>query len=266
MKPALLIGAIALIAGAGPALAQGKPGATSASRQKAFAKLPNWTGYWLTENDETSIGGLGERSVQAKATGTAASARPVMSLYGFAAPWNEEGKKRQAEARAKSARGAQGWGYPIMMNAAAPIQFIVTPEEVLIINAYRDVRHIYTDGRKLPSLDDSWPTVWGESVGHWEGDTLVVETIQVKNPNYYFHGSPPLSEEARYVERIRRVGNRITDEFTITDPTTLTGPWKATVTYQPAEGFDRMISIEFDNDRTDYGAGTGGIRPPADEK
>jgi len=255
--------AVALLA-AGPAFAKD---ATTAARAKSFAKLPDWTGYWLTENDETSIGGLGERSVQAKTTGADTGPRAVMSLYGFAAPWNEEGKKRQAAARAVSARGAQGWGYPVMMNAAAPIQFIVTPEEVLIINAYRDVRHIYTDGRKLPSVEDSWPTVWGESVGHWEGDTLVVETFQVKNPNYYFHGSPPLSEQARYVERIRRVGNRITDEFTITDPVTLTGPWKALVTYQPAEGFDRMISIEFDNDRTDYsGAGTGGIKPPSDEK
>ncbi len=255
---------VAALLAASPALAKD---ATPAERTKSFAKLPNWTGLWLTENDESSIGGLGERAVQAKETGTAASARPVMSLYGFAAPWNEEGKKRQAAARAGSARGAQGWGYPVMMNAAAPIQFIITPEEVLIINAYRDVRHIYTDGRKLPSAEDSWPTVWGESIGHWEGDTLVVETIQVRNPNIYFHGSPPLSEAARYVERIRKVGNRITDEFTITDPATLTGPWKALVTYQPAEGYDRMISIDFDNDRTDYsGEGTGRIKPPADEK
>ncbi len=104
-------------------------------------------------------------------------------------------------------------------------------------------------------------------MGHWEGDTLVIETIQVKNPNIYFHGSPLLSEQARYVERIRKVGNRITDDFVITDPVTLTGPWKATVTYQPAEGFDRMISIDYDNDRTDYsGEGTGAIKPPADEK
>lgn len=262
MRRAAALMAVALLA-AGPSLAKE---ATPAARAKAFAKLPDWTGYWLTENDETSIGGLPERSVQAKTTGAVAP-RPAMSLYGFGAPWNEEGKRRQAAKAKVGGRTAQGWGYPIMMNAAAPIQFIVTPEEVVIINAYRDVRHIYTDGRKLPSLDDSWPTVWGESVGHWEGDTLVVETIQVKNPNIYFHGSPPLSEQARYVERIRRVANRITDEFTITDPVTLTGPWKATVTYQPADGFDRMISIDFDNDRTDYsGDGSGGIKPPADEK
>jgi hypothetical protein len=262
MKSAAAMMAAALLV-AGPVLARE---ATPAERTKTFAKLPNWNGYWLTENDETSIGGLGERSVLSKTTGQA-QPRAVMSLYGGGAPWNEEGKKRQALRGKYGGLKAQGWGYPIMMNAAAPIQFIITPEEVLIINAYRDVRHVYTDGRKLPSVDDSWPTTWGESVGHWEGDTLVIETIQVKNPNIYFHGSPPLSEQARYVERIRKVGNRITDDFIITDPVTLTGPWKAQVTYQPAEGFDRMISIDYDNDRTDYsGEGTGGIKPPADQK
>lgn len=248
MRAALLIVPVLLAASAAPALAQPKP-ATPAERQKTFAKLPDWNGYWLTENDETSIGGLGERAVQARTTG-ADNPRPVMSLFGFGANWNEEGKRRQAERAKAGGRKAQGWGYPIMMNAAAPLQFIITPEEVLIINAYRDVRHVYTDGRKLPGPDDAWPTVWGESVGHWEGDTLVIETIQVKNPNYYFHGAPPLSEEAHYVERIRKVGNRIENDVTITDPVTLTGPWKSKVVYQPAEGFDRMISIEYDNDRT----------------
>jgi hypothetical protein len=256
--PLLLAGLGLLLAGPGAAIA-----ATPQERAQAFAKLPDWTGYWLTENDETSIGGLGQRAVDAKVTGKE-SERPVMSLYGFNAPWNEEGRRRQALRGKFGGLKAAGWGYPIMMNAAAPIQFVITPEEVLIINAYRDVRHIYTDGRKLPSLEDSWPTVWGESVGHWEGDTLVVETIQVKNPNIYFHGAPPLSEEARYVERIRRVGDRIVDEFVITDPVTLTAPWKATVTFQIALGFDRMISIDYDNDRTNYDDGGGSIKPPSE--
>jgi hypothetical protein len=243
----------------GGALAQAKM-APGEARTQAFSKLPNWSGYWLTENDETSIGGLAQRAIETPPEGTG-SARAVLPLFGGAAPWNEEGKRRQAARSQSGGRKAQGWGYPMMMNAAAPLQFIVTPEEVLIINAYRDVRHIYTDGRKLPGPDDAWPTVWGESVGRWEGDTLVIETIQVKNPNYYFHGSPQLSEEARYVERIRKVDNRIVNEFVITDPVTLTGPWSATVTYQPAEGFDRMISIEYDNDRTNYEDGESTIDP-----
>jgi len=255
MRPVLLLAAAALAVGAFPAAAKDL---TPAERTKAYAKLPYWGGFWITENDETSIGGLSQRAIDKD------SSRAAMLLYGFNAPWNDEGRKRQA-ARAKAGdRKADGWGYPVMMNAAAPIQFMITPEEVIIINAYRDVRHIYTDGRKHPDADDLWPTVWGDSIGHWEGDTLVVDTIQVKNPNIYFHGAAPLSEQAHYVERIRMVSpTRIEDEFTIEDPVTLTGPWKAKITYSPAEGFDRMVSIDFDNDRTGFDdQGRNTIEPP----
>ncbi len=253
------LAALGLALGVAPAAAQ----SDKAARAEAFAKLPDWSGYWLTENDETSIGGLAQRSIEARTTGEA-PARAAMPLFGFNAPWNEAGRKLQAGRNQGGGRKAEGWGYPMMMNAAAPLQFLITPEEVLIINAYRDVRHVYTDGRKLPGPDDSWPTVWGESVGHWEGDTLVIETIQVRNPNQYFHGSPVLSEAARYVERIRKVGNRIVNAFVITDPATLSEPWAGEVVYQPAEGFDRMISIDYDNDRTNYEDGESTIKPPSD--
>ena len=125
MRAAVAMIATALLAAA-PALARD---ATPAERAKTFAKLPNWNGYWLTENDETSIGGLGERTVLAKTTGQT-QPRAVMSLYGAGAPWNDEGKKRQTLRGKYGGLKAQGWGYPIMMNAAAPIQFIITPEEV----------------------------------------------------------------------------------------------------------------------------------------
>lgn len=241
---------------------------SQAERTKAFAKLPNWNGFWLTENDETSIGGLPQAAVEPAADGQP-RARAQMALFGFAAPWNEAGQQRQAAARkAGVGQKAQGWGFPVMMNAAAPVQFLITPEEVLVVNAYRDVRHIYTDGRKHPAPDDLWPTVWGDSIGHWEGDTLVVDTIAVRNPNAYFHGAPPLSDDAHYVERIRMTGpNRLEDDFVIEDPATLSKPWIAKVVYQPAEGFDRMVSIDFDNDRTGLdAAGVNTIEPSKDGK
>ena len=72
-----------------------------------------------------------------------------------------------------------------------------------------------------------WPTVTGHSIGHWEGETLVIDTIMVTNPNEFFQGGPPLSEEARYVERIWLDGDRLRAEVTIADPVTLTAPWKA---------------------------------------
>jgi hypothetical protein len=56
------------------------------------------------------------------------------------------------------------------------MEFLLTPGKVtIVIEAYQQVRHIYTDGRKLP--EDPDPKFHGTSIGRWEGDTLVVDTI-----------------------------------------------------------------------------------------
>ena len=252
---AAALGAAALLAVL-PVQAQDR--AAQDERVRKFAELPYWPGYWVSEQyANTTIGGFsGPRP---------ADAPPIMRLNGFDAPWNEEGKRRQAEAaKLRPGRKAMGWGYPMMMDAATPLQFMITPEETLIVNAYGETRHIYTDGRAMPAAEDMWPTVWGTSIGRWEGDTLVVETVQVQMPYAYFHGAPSLSEEARYIERIRLDGDRLVNAFTIEDPVTLTGPWNVTINQVREEGFDRMVQMDFSNDRTGSENGVNTIEPPAD--
>ena len=229
--------------------------------------LPDWDGLWVPEGNDTAISGLPEAATEARVEGkpvpAGGSARP---LFGFGAPWNEEGQRRQAARRAETANcRAQGWGVPMLMNADAPIQFFVTRDKVLVLNAYRDVIDVRM-AKEHPPEEDLWPTVWGDSIGHWEGDTLVIDTIAVKNPHEYFHGAPPLSEKAHYVQRIRMdKPGRLVDDITIEDPTTLAGPWKARLAFMPAEGFDRMVYDNYDNDRTECGADSG-IAPTKDEK
>lgn len=249
--------------GAGPLLAQTPEAsvpASAAERAQAFAELPYWPGYWVSEGQAgTTIGGF----APAREPGAPAPP-PAMQLNGVSAPWNEAGRERQAEARARAAgRKSPGWGYPMMMDAATPLQFMITPEETLIINAYGEARHVYTDGRPMPPGEDMWPTVWGTSIGRWEDDTLVIETVQVTNPNEYFHGSAPLSEDARYVERIRLAGDKLVNEMTITDPATLERPWTIQLSYVRDEGFDRMVQMHFENDRTGHEGGFNTIEPIA---
>ena len=123
--------AAAVLVAAGPALAQG-----DAARTEAFAKLPYWPGYWVSEQyANTTIGG----SAPARPAGSA----PLQRLNAFNAPFNEEGRRQQAEnARTRAGRRADGWGYPMMMDAATPFQVTITPEETVIINAYGESRHI----------------------------------------------------------------------------------------------------------------------------
>ena len=190
-------------------------------------------------------------------------------LLGMGAPWNAEGRVR-FEAMLKKIMAGQGksngWGYPMMMDSPAPFEIVFGPDRVLIYNLYRELRVIYTDGRPHPPEDDLWPTTWGNSIGHWEGDTLVIDTIMVTNPNEFFQGGPPLSEEARYIERVRLDGDKLRLELTIEDPVTLSAPWKLDLALVRDEGFDRMIQVDWTNDRTGTEGDLNTIEPPADQR
>jgi hypothetical protein len=248
MKTALAAAiALGMSLAATPALAEHHEG--ESDRVEQFAQLPWWPGYWVAENQAgTTIGGIAPAVLAARETGEFPD--NFMNLRGASAPWNEEGLRRLEEARAINAgRKATGWGFPMMMNAATPLQFTITPEQVLIVNAYGEVRYVYTD-REMPDEFDLWPTVRGTSVGRWEGEVLVIETIMVRSPIEYFHGAPPFSDEAHYEERIRLEGDRLVSDVTVTDPVTLSEPFVTQVSWIRDEGFDRMIEIDWDNDRT----------------
>src|SRR5690606_8358650 len=106
--------AVAAVAGAclslGAVPGFGQDATEPAARAEAFAKLPYWPGYWVSEGQAgTTIGGIAPATLAAREAGTSPSV-PMMALGGFAAPWNEEGRRRQAEARARSGgRKAMGW-------------------------------------------------------------------------------------------------------------------------------------------------------------
>jgi hypothetical protein len=214
-------------------------------RVEQFARLPNWSGIWLAEGLEPGIDGF------------SMSRPPAFLVQAPGIPWNEATLARLQAALLPGAElqsePAAGWGYPLMMDGAPPLQFIITPEETVILNTYRDLRHVFTDGRPQPPEEDRWPTTWGSSVGRWEGDTLVIDTVSVREPNKYFGVSAWLSDRAHYTERLRMVSpDRIEGQMTIVDPATLTEPWVVELNYVRADGFDRLLHDAYDNDRTGF--------------
>ena len=94
------------------------------------------------------------------------------------------------------------------MNMASPaiFEWRITPEETTIVDTINGIRHIYTDGRSHPPADEIWPTKVGDSIGHWEGDTLVVDTVAIK-PDVLLTPQILLkmSGELHFIERIRMV-------------------------------------------------------------
>jgi hypothetical protein len=107
----------------------------------------------------------------------------------------------------------------------------VTPEKTWIV-VDKETRRIYTDGREFPPEDERWGTMLGISIGHWEGQTLVVETVSVKTGIWADTTPAVLSDQARFTERIRQTdANTIEDQITITDPVAFTKPWVVTKRY-----------------------------------
>jgi hypothetical protein len=117
-------------------------------------------------------------------------------------------------------------GYPRIMTEPFLREWIVTPEETWMITEQQsEVRRIYTDGRGHPPEDEAYPLFEGDSIGFWDGDTLVVHTNHVKT-GYYQRGQPNYSLETSTVERIRKISpDVIEDRMTVYDPVNLAKPW-----------------------------------------
>ena len=113
---------------------------------------------------------------------------------------------------------------------------VQTPNHIMILTEMvHDVRVIRLgEPNPLPTHVRPW---MGDSWGHWEGDTLVVETTNIY-PLQTFRGIPP-SEHLKVIERFTRVDEEtILYEFTVDDPTTYTEPWGGEI---PFQAFDDML-------------------------
>src|SRR5262245_33540261 len=120
-------------------------------------------------------------------------------------------------------------GMPGIMTQPYPMEFLLTPGKLtIVIEAYTQVRHIYTDGRTLPQDPD--PKFFGTSVGRWEGDTLVAETVGF-NEHVQLARGVPHGEKMKIVERFRLTDpDTMTIETTITDPGVLAAPYTTSAT------------------------------------
>jgi len=118
-----------------------------------------------------------------------------------------------------------------------PRKIIQTPKMILIeYEANYGIRHIYLDGRALPKLGDPQPWWYGYSVGHWEGDDLVVETNNLRGAEdgpydgWLDVNGSPYSEQVKFTERFRRLNyGHLQIDITVDDPKAYTKPWTVRV-------------------------------------
>jgi len=118
-------------------------------------------------------------------------------------------------------------GFPRIFLYPLPLQIVQAPGEVIMLFEYDSLRHqIYTDGRPH---DTSLGPLWmGDSVGHWEGNTLVADTLNFNDKTWLDRMGHPHSEALHVIERIRRVDHdHLVDDLTIEDSKAYSKPWTA---------------------------------------
>jgi hypothetical protein len=237
--PALLVTACGLLAVSGqPAhAAQTSQAALRGQDWDSIKQMPDWSGTWAPSRPPPPPTGAGQ------------TPRPGAAGFVFGADVPLKPKyAAMRDERMAAVRGDRGQdkiplsnsglclpnGTPANMGPVAH-EYLFSPGRVTILLEDSEIRRIWTDGRPHVPDDDVNPSFSGDSIGHWEGDTLVVDTINIYPEAELFIGRR-VTEQTHVSERITRVGNRMRIETVVEDPELLTKPWVYTRWYDHEDG------------------------------
>jgi hypothetical protein len=212
----VLLGAIVgtpAMATATPAAKAQLPGTT----WQSIARLPDWSGVWELDWRAGS--------------GRSAAAMPKLTPEYQARLDKYRADQKIGKNQQTNTANCDPPGMPQIMTQPYPVEFLFTPGKVTVaIEAYSQMRRIFIDGR--PHAQDPDPTYQGDSIGHWEGDTLFVDTVGFI-PDSLISPGIGHSDQMHIVERIRRVSpDTLQITRTISDPKALAEPWTVTLTYK----------------------------------
>ena len=162
-------------------------------------------------------------------------------------PWAVEKKKANYEHRETDDPKVKSYvpGVPRIVYTPFPFQIVQTPTETAVVYEYvHAVRHLYTNGTQHPSGHiDFW---LGDSRGHWDGDTLVVDVTDFNDQTWFDHSGNFHSDALHVVERYTLIdADHINYEATIDDPKVFTKPWKIEVVlYRHVEKNFQLLDYE----------------------
>lgn len=188
----------------------------------ALAKLPDWSGVW-------------DPTFMARPPAGQARPAPPKLTPAYAAQYEKYLEKNRTTPGinfVSSVASCVPPGVPQSMQEPYPIEFLFTPGRVtILIETDSLVRRIYTDGSAAPADPD--PSYQGTSVGHWEGDTLVVETSAILPETSPLNGINGHSDKFHVTERMRLVEpDVLAITTTRVDPAVFTEPYTTTAYYR----------------------------------
>src|SRR5262249_29468964 len=186
-----------------------------------LAKLPDWGGSWNPDQRQQ---------------GQEITKNPTPWTPKAAARIEEQEKLSKAGKPDNVFSNCLPEGMPSwMLISHNAFEVLFTPGRVTMLGESdgNRMRRIFTDGRK--HLEDPDPTFFGESIGHWEGDTLVVDTVGVKPESFIAiaeDAGVPNNGDMHIVERMHLVApDTFSDDMVITAPHVLTKPWSTSRIY-----------------------------------
>ena len=190
-----------------------------------YAKMPDWSGNWTR-------GGGGLKFDPAQPGALSEGHTTAVLTPKYEAAYREKLRQVASSNEWDQLSDCLPSGYPRWLTEPFLREFIVTPQETWMINEQQsEARRVYTDGRGHVPPDESKPLWTGDSIGFWDGDTLVVHTISVTHGQYQ-RQNPDYSESTSTLERIRLVQpDLIQDDVTVWDPKGLKEPWHVVDTY-----------------------------------
>jgi hypothetical protein len=168
-------------------------------------------------------------------------------------PWAAELRRQRAAENNKDNPDAHCLPLGLMQlhTHPQPRKIIQTPKlAVILYEAQAGIRQIFLDGRSLPPKDVQ-PWWYAYSIGHWDGDTLVVETTGFRDDVWLDVEGSPLTNTGKMTERFRRIDyGHLEIEVTVEDPKAYTKPWTVKIAQQLMPDTDLIEFICQENDRS----------------
>ena len=167
-------------------------------------------------------------------------------------PWAAEAVRKEGEIEASGGNAMTGQltcrpsGVPAVFTVLSPIQIVQAKDKVVIL--YQRDHQSRTIPLDVPHSKTVAPSYYGESVGHYEGDTLVIDTVGLNDKTWTDRFATPHTEKLHVVERyrVKNQGRTLEDFFTVEDPGAFTMPWSAVLNYSrsPAKEFEEEVCAE----------------------
>lgn len=209
----------------------------------ALGKLPDWAGIWVLDFSATPQGDA------ARPASRPQDEKPVLTPQAEAQLKINLADEAKNEPPPSESANCLPPGMPTIMFQPYDVEFLFTPGRVTIIQeAYMQVRRVFTDGRGHPAHLD--PTFNGHSIGHWEGDTLVIDTVGLGHRTPLGYHELMHGPHLHVIERIHLIAeDKLEDDMTLIDPDVLAKPWHEVHTFTRHRDWDQIEYICEENNR-----------------